>query len=224
MRLGTLLLSGALLALPLAAEGHPRLPWELQPPLDWQPVPGNLSLADAADPNLVPSTGPATVRLSSDGTFQVRDPRGLIRLQAALPGRPLRAWRDGGVPLAAPSGDWSFPEDTPLRQGLGALGWCAEDFRPFLRGLLWVIEDGEAHLTVLHPATGRVVYLPLPPGRDLQLRFLRDRLEVLAGDVEKGAPRRWNLPWIGLLPRLAALGPKPGPAHTGTALAPFPKD
>ena len=77
---------------------------------------------------------------------------------------------------------------------------------------------------MLHPATGRVVYLPLPPGRDLQLRFLRDRLEVLAGDVEKGAPRRWNLPWIGLLPRLVALGPKPGPAHTGTALAPFPKD
>jgi hypothetical protein len=120
-------------------------------------------------------------------------------------------------------GAWQFPEDTPLKQNLGALGWSAEDFRPFLQGLLWVIEDGEAFLTVLHPATGRLIYLPLPPGRDLQLRFWKDHLEVLAGEAEKGAPRRWVLPWIALLPRLAALGPHPNPGKPGTALAPFPK-
>jgi hypothetical protein len=108
--------------------------------------------------------------------------------------------------------------------GLGALGWIAADFRPFLRGLCWVLEDGEGFLTVIHPATAQVIHLPLPQGRDLRIRFLPDRLEVVAGDVEKGAPRQWSLPWIGLLPRLGALGPRPTSAKSGTALVPFPKE
>jgi hypothetical protein len=114
--------------------------------------------------------------------------------------------------------------DAPLSQGLGGLQWAAADFRPFLRGLLWILEDGEGFLTVVYPATARVVHLPLPPGRDLQLRFLKDRLEVAAGAVDKGAPRQWSIPWMGLLPRLASLGPHPEPGKPGTALAPFPKD
>ncbi|MBK7295111.1 MAG: hypothetical protein IPI84_15490 [Holophagaceae bacterium] len=121
----------------------------------------------------------------------------------------------GGFPCR-PTGAWSFPTDSPLSLGLGGLLWGAQDFRPFLRGLLWVIEDGEAVLTVVHPATAQV--------RDLHLGFLPDRLEVGAGEVDKGAPRRWSIPWMGLLPRLADLGPQPGPARTGSALAPFPKD
>jgi hypothetical protein len=32
------------------------------------------------------------------------------------------------------------------------------------------------------------------------------------------------VPWIGLLPRLAALGPQPNPPKPGGALQPFPKD
>ena len=128
------------------------------------------------------------------------------------------------MPLDPASGTWGFPADSPLTQGLGGLRWAADDFRPFLRGLLWVLEDGEGFLTVVHPATAGVVHLPLPPGRDLRIRFLPDHLEVAAGDVEKGAPRQWSLPWIGLLPRLAALGPHAAPAKRGTALAPFPKD
>jgi hypothetical protein len=165
-----------------------------------------------------------SVLLAGDGTLRVSDARGLVLLLTGLPGRPLRAWRDGGVPLDAASGAWGFPADSPLAQGLGGLRWCAEDFRPFLRGLLWVLEDGEGFLTVVHPATARVIHLPLPPGRDLRVRFLSDRLEVAAGDVEKGAPRQWSIPWMGLLPRLGALGPQPEPPKVGTALAPFPKD
>jgi hypothetical protein len=117
-----------------------------------------------------------------------------------------------------------FPVDSPLCQGLGGLLWVAEDFRPFLRGLLWILEDGEAILTVVHPATATAVHLPLPPGRDLSLRFLSDRLEVVAGEVDRGAPRQWSIPWIGLLPRLADLGPHADRAKPGTALVPFPKD
>ena len=223
MRLGTLLLTGAtLLASCLAAQGRKPLPWERIAPLDWQV--GTRPPSDPPAPAPVPSKGSVVVALTGDGTLRIRDARGVLRLQAGLPGRPLHAWRDGGLPLPTASGVWHFPDNAPLKQGLGGLHWAAADFRPFLEGLLWVLEDGEAFLTVVHPGTARVVHLPLPPGRDLQIRFLPDRLEVLAGDVEKGAPRQWSLPWIGLLPRLAALGPHPNPVKPGTALAPFPRE
>lgn len=223
MRLGALFLTLAALAAPtLAAQGRQPLPWEGLQPLDWQAGP---AVAAAEAPHAAPpSSGPMEALLSVDGTLRIQDARGIIRLQTGLPGRPLKAWRDGGLPLPAPSGAWRFPTDSPLSQGLGGLLWGAADFRPFLRGLLWIIEDGEAVLTVAHPATARVIHLPLPPGRDLHLAFLPDRLEVSAGEVDRGAPRRWSIPWIGLLPRLAALGPQAGPTKAGSALAPFPKD
>lgn len=228
MRLGAFFLTGAaLIAAPpptpeAAAQKRQPLSWERIPPLAWQAEPWAPPAAAPGTP--AASQGPMTVHLSGDGTLRISDARGLIHLLAGLPGRPLRAWRDGGVPLEPASGAWGFPVDSPLAQGLGGLRWCADDFRPFLRGLLWVLEDGEGFLTVVHPATARMIHLPLPPGRDVRIRFLPDRLEVAAGDVEKGAPRQWSTPWMGLLPRLAALGPHPDPPRTGTALAPFPKD
>ncbi len=223
MRLGALLLIGAALAAPsLAAQGHQALPWERLPPLDWQVGSGGGPVETPSE--AVPSTGPWQARLTGDGTLSIRDARGIIRLKTGLPGRPLKAWRDGGIPLAPPFGTWGFPADSPLSQGLAGLLWVAEDFRPFLRGLLWILEDDEAFLTVVHPATATVVHLPLPPGRDFSLRFLPDRLEVAAGAVDRGAPRQWSIPWIGLLPRLAALGPHAERTKPGTALLPFPKD
>ncbi len=222
MRLGALFLTVATFAAPkLAAQGRQPLPWEGLQPLDWQTGPG---AAPGVPYEAAPSSGPMEALLSVDGILRIQDARGIIRLQTGLPGRPLKAWRDGGLPLPAPAGAWFFPADSPLSQGLGGLLWGAADFRPFLRGLLWIIEDGEAVLTVAHPATARVIHLPLPPGRDLYLTFLPDRLEVSAGEVDRGAPRRWSIPWIGLLPRLATLGPQAGPAKAGSALAPFPKD
>ncbi|WLT30745.1 hypothetical protein [Geothrix sp. PMB-07] len=220
MRLGTLLLSTALLAPTLSAQGRPRLAWEGLPPLEWQS--GDRPQADA--PVAVQrSNGPLEARLSGDGTLTLRDVRGIIRLKTGLPGRPLRAWRDGGIPLPVPTGNWGFPVDSPLSQGLGGLQWAAEDFRPFLRGLLWVLEDGEGFLSVVHPATAEIVHLPLPAGRDLRLRFLPDRLEVVAGTVDRGSPAQWSIPWIALLPRLAPLGIRRDPSKAGTALAPFPQ-
>ena len=223
MRLGTLLLTGAALVGPsLLAQGHASLPWERLPPLDWQVGPGPVRNEGPGGP--VASTGPLEARLTGDGTLSLRDARGIIRLKTGLPGRPLKAWRDGGVPLFPPSGTWLFPADSPLSRGLGGLQWVAEDFRPFLRGLLWILEDGEAYLTVVHPATALALQLPLPPGRELSLRFLPDRLEVVAGDVDRGAPRQWSIPWIGLLPRLAVLGPRAEHTKAGTDLVPFPKE
>ncbi len=224
MRLGALLLTGlALATASLGAQRKPALAWEQVPSLAWQVVPGSLRLEAPVDAK--PSVGPLEARLTGDGTLSIRDARGIIRLRTGLPGRPLKAWRDGGLPLSPASGAWPFPKDSPLSQGLGGLRWVAEDFRPFLRGLLWILEDGEGILTVVHPATARLVHLPLPPGRDLELRFLPDRLVVAAGDVDRGAPRQWSIPWMGLLPRLAVLGPHVDPnAKAGTALAPFPKE
>jgi hypothetical protein len=222
VRLGALLLTLAALAAPLQAQGRPGLGWERVAPLDWQVLPS--SYRSQAPPAPPPSTGSLEARVTEDGTLSLVDGQGLIRLKTGLPGRPLRAWRDGGVSLPTAAGTWAFPADSPLKKGLGGLQWCATDFRPFLQGLLWVLEDGEGFLSVVHPATARIIHLPLPPGRDFQFRFLTDRLEVAAGDVDRGAPSRWSLPWMSLLPRLAALGPQPDPAKAGTALAPFPKD
>lgn len=217
MRLGTLFL---IPALALGAQDRPSLPWEGLLPLPWQPV--WRTTAMSAAPALRASEGPITLSIAADGTIRVTDAKGLVRLQEGLPGRPLRAWRDGGIPLPDPIGQWGFPAETALQNGIGGLPWCAEDFRPSLAGLCWVLDDGEAVLSVIHPATGRILFLPLPPGRDLQLAFLPDRLVVQAGRAEPGSPTRWSLPWMGLLPRLSELGPRPGPRHPGTALAPFP--
>lgn len=223
MRLGALFLTGAALTgTPLAAQGPRALPWEGVPPLAWQGEPWKPGTAGA--PSAPESGGGMVLHLAEDGTLRVSDARGLVRLQAGLPGRPLKLWRDGGIPLAAASGSWRFPAETPLSHGFGNLQWCADDFRPFLAGLLWILEDGEGFLSVVHPATGRLIHLPLPLGHDLSLRFLPDRLQVASGQGELGVPRQWSLPWMGLLPRLAALGPRSDPSKVGTALLPFPKD
>lgn len=211
-----------LLTLPLAAQGRPNLPWEKVPPLPWQ-VEARRATAPAPEPPPA-SQGPLEVRVAPDGALQVRDPKGTLLLQAGLPGRPLRAWRDGGRPLAEASGVWTFPKDDPLAHGPGSFPLGAGDAREAFQGLLWVLEDGEAFLTVVNAATGGILHLPLPAGRDFRLAFHPDRLDLEAGQVERGAPRHWRLPWITLLPRLAALGPRPAPLKLGTALAPFPRD
>ena len=68
----------------------------------------------------------------------------------------------------------------------------APDFRPALEGLLWILDDDESYLTVIHPATARVVYLPLPGGQDLDLAFHPDQLEVRG--ARPGRLARWPSP------------------------------
>jgi hypothetical protein len=125
------------------------------------------------------------------------------------------------------SGTWSFPEETPLRGGIGALPLGQADFRPGLRGTLWILDDEERLLTVVHPATSRFVYLPLPGGTDLELLFLPDQLVVRQGAEGSGTGHSrsaWSLPWLSLLPQFILLAtPLPAP-KPGTALQPFPKE
>ncbi|HJV90146.1 MAG TPA: hypothetical protein VJ623_07575 [Holophagaceae bacterium] len=190
------------------------LPWERVPRLPWQP----LDRLPQVEPVLLqPSSGPLRVRLQADGTLWLIEGKGLRRLLTGLPGRPIRVWRDGGIPLPTATGEWTFPEDSPLTLGLGGLAWESEDLRPSLRGLLWILEDGESHLTVLHPATGRLAYLPLPPGESHDLTFGRDRLLVATG----GRPPAWSLPWVAMLPTFIHLGSREKLPPRGGALTPF---
>ncbi len=222
MRLGAFLLG--FLVVPLVAQGHPSLPWELSPALAWRV---GLGAGAEEDPsNLVPANdGHFMVKLNADGTLRILGPKGLRRLRMGLPGRPLRAWRDAGIPLDLSKESWRFPADTPLSRGFQALPWAGEDFRAALKGVVWILDDGERFLTVVHPATARVVYLPLPPGHDLSVRMTPGYLQLLENspDGSSEAPRRWSLPWVALIPQFAKLARPEETLVQGSALIPFPK-
>lgn len=214
MRLGALMLLPALVQ---AQSPHRRLPWQPPLQLSWQA----LERQPAVDPfPMQPSTGPLRVSLVPDGLLRVSDAKGLIHMVVGLPGRPRRAWRDGGLPVDVNQSPWMFPSETPLSEGAGGIAWGAKDLRPSLAGLMWVIEDGERILTVLHPALGRAIHLALPPVEDAQLSFGPDRL-VLRG-LSDGRPAAWSLPWVALLPAFTQLGAKGIGGKLGTATNPFP--
>lgn len=218
MRLAILLLTAALgLGAQTPGAG---LPWRTAPALPWQlEASGAVSSAADATPG---RALPLTVRLDQDGALRITDPKGLIRMRTGLPGRVRRVWRDWGTLVAAPFQPMGFPARTPLQRGIGGMPVGAPDFRPALEGLLWILDDDESVLTVIHPATSAVVYLPLPGGQDLDLVFHPDRLAV----VERGpGGATWALHWLALLPQFIQLG-KDNEAlkPKGTALAPFAKD
>jgi len=222
VRLGPLFL----IASSLAAQSTRGLPWDKTPILPWRAAPAGVPTSVPPLPT-APDEGPLRVTLDPDGALKVVDTKGIILLRMGLPGRPQKLWRDGGRPLQGTSGTWHFPAQTPLREGIGALPLGQTDFRPGLEGTLWALDDEERLLTVLHPATSRVLYLLLPGGTGLDLQFLPDQLIVqqrLEGAVT-GRPRNsWALPWLNLLPQFIFLStPAPTP-KPGTALQPFPKE
>jgi hypothetical protein len=212
VRLVAFLIAG-LWVFSLRAQSARLLPWERAPLLSWQPQP---AIGESTVAPLPPSDGKLRVKLEGDGALSVLDARGVRRLRLGLPGRPIHAWRDGGAPLEMKDHSvWNFPTNTPLAGGLGNLGWGSEDFRPSLTGLLWLLEDGEGFLTLVHPATARAIHLPLPQGLEFQVLFFPDRLEL------RSKNGRWSLAWLALLPQLAQLGPQSEPPKLGTAFKPF---
>lgn len=226
MRLVALPLSGLLVAVPALAQAARSLPWEGLPPAFWQGL-----VEDLPEPT-APAAGRARpparwVRVTADGTLRVVDARGVVRLRSGLPGRPLRVWRDGGVPVAAPWERIPFPTmaEHPLFSGAF---WSGADPRAGLDGLLWIQDDGERVLSLVHPATSKVAFLPLPGPPGLVLAFHREGLvaveEEAADPVAGSRRRRWILPWIGLAPVLARLAPPAEAPRSGTALQPFPKE
>ncbi len=224
MRLGTLFLTAAT----LAAQAPRGLPWMVAPQPPWKTTlaaPQNPPVPVPA-PN-TPETGPIRVDLSGDGTLKISDARGVVRLRLGLPGRPLRIWRDAGIPITLAESPYQFPAETPLSKGLGNLPLEGPDFRIALGGLLWILEDGERVLTVVHPATYQVVYLPLPLGQNLDVLMYPDRLDLCENSPsleERQEAPCWSIPWLGLLPQFMRLSQAPPAGKQGTALEPFPKD
>lgn len=220
MRLGALMLLAAGLSGGSLAAQAPPLPWMEALLPSWT--------AATEGPLAVPPAPPAALAgqdriltLSLDGRLRVVDRKGGIHLSAGLPGRPRKVWRDGGIPLE-PTGRWAFPERTPLGDRKWSQFLASADPRALLGGLLWVLDDGEQRLTVVHPATARVLFLRVPEGASPDLRFFPDRLELRA--QTPSGPRAWTLSWIALLPHLVRLTPTGRTAPKGTALQPFPKE
>jgi hypothetical protein len=220
VRLGALLLSPAALTaqVPLPWDNALELPWETTLP---GPLPAPWEAAPAAP-------GPRLrVSLSGDGTLHIADNQGRVSLRLGLPGRPLHLLRDGGTPLSLADFPCFFPVDTPLTKGLGSFPLSEGDFRNALQGLLWIVDDGERRITVVHPATQRVVYLPLPAGENWEVCLFPDRLEVRERAVP-GEVRRemacWSLSWLILLPQFVRLGLPPPVGIPGTAFRPFPQE
>jgi len=225
--MGTFLLIWPLLAVSAWAQAQAPahgLPWEGQPEPPWRASEaGAPPTPMPPEPPGQPSSARLRVYMTSHGVLRILDDRGLVRLRLGLPGRPLRMWRDGGTPMSLSDFPCTFPLETPLSRGASGMA-VGVDFRPLLKGLLWILDDGERLLTVLHPATGQAVYLQLPGGRDLSLFMYADRLELREPPPVPGTRREsacWAVPWMGLLPqflRLATALPAPPP---GTALKPF---
>lgn len=210
----------------IAAAQAPRvLPWEGQPTPQWQGL--FEEPADSPPPPVPPQVVFLKVRLGADGALRVADARGVIRLRTGLPGRPLRVWRDGGNPVPAPWAEIPFPAAAP-NPILSRAFWSQEDPRRGLAGLLWVQDDGERMLSLVHPATGKVAFLPLPEGVGVDLAFLPTGLVAAERPAEGSGPvgrvRRWLLPWVALVPVLARLAPPAEAPRAGTALVPFPQE
>lgn len=223
MRLVPLLLTVAL-GVPGVAQAARTLPWEgLQAPF-WQ---GLFEDLPASPPPTPVQSGTLRVRIGFDGTLAVIDSTGVIRLRSGLPGRPVRVWRDGGTLVPPPWTAVPFPQaaDNPL---FSEVFWALEDPRRGLAGLLWIQDDSERILSLVHPATGKVAFFPLPEGTGVDLAFLPSGLVAAERPAEGvgqgGRVRRWILPWVALVPILARLAPPAEAPRAGTALQPFPRE
>lgn len=219
MRLGTFLL------IPAALTAQTPLPWENLPELPWEAaVPGEPPppLPAEAVSRPVPQR---LVSLTGDGTLRISDARGGVTLRLGLSGRPLRLMRDAGTPMTLKDFPCGFPSETPLTHDLGSLPLAGNDFRTALKGLLWILDDGERRLTLVHPATHQVVYLPLPVGQDWEIRLFPDRLVIQEQDLAAEERRErgcWSVPWLILLPQFMRLSLPPPVVKPGTAFQPFP--
>jgi len=161
-----------------------------------------------------------TVDVNRDGTIAIYSLNGIRQLRFGLPGRPVSMWRDAGQPIAS-FGRFSFPSQTPLSTNFKSVSEETSDFLNNLAGLLWIIDDSEEYLTIVHSATCQYVFLHLPGGRGLELRFHPEHLELCQSDSIDSFTHGWTLPWKELLPVLQHLARRSATPKHGSALIPY---
>jgi hypothetical protein len=161
-----------------------------------------------------------TVSVDRDGTIAIFNANGIRQLRFGLPGRPISMWRDAGQSIA-PFGRFSFPSQTPLSANFKSAAKETSDFLNNLAGLLWILDDGEEYLTIVHSATYQYAFLHLPVNRDLELRFHPECLELCKRGTVDGDLQSWALSWNELLPVLQALAKRPPVPPLGNAIEPY---
>lgn len=219
MRLALPLLIAALLS--MHARTQSSLPWKRDMVSPYWRV-KSLDSTLETNPVSVQSTRPClplVVHLSANGTIKVVESGGLVRWRLGLPGRPKKVWRDSGIRVAEIFSPISFPARSPLQRGVGNMLLNILDFRPNLKGLLWILDDDESILTVINPATSQVVYIRLPTGQNLAISLHAKQIEVFEEQCKDcdGSQTGWTLHWLALLPQfiqLAGTTTNHHPQHT----------
>ena len=213
---GKKLLLSLAIAPVIGAQGLPwkdksfNMPWRV---VDPAPEPQRLLAA--------PAGRDLTVRVDRDGTIFIFTQKGIRHLRVGLPGRPISIWRDDGEPLDS-VGRFLFPSHTPLSADFNKVSKETSDFLKNLAGLLWIIDDSEDYLTMVHPATFQYAFLPLPGGKNLELRFHPDHLELRSKASIDRDSISWTLSWKDLTPVLQILARPHVTWPQGDALVPYP--
>jgi|GEM_PF-457448 len=166
------------------------------------------------------SNADLTVKVNRDGTIAIYNRNGIRQLRFGLPGRPISMWRDAGQPIAS-FGQFSFPSHTPLSSNFKSASEETSDFLSNLSGLLWILDDGEEYLTIVHSATYQYVFIHLPGGRDLELRFHPNHLEIYKKPSPDGNSQSWILSWKDFLPVLQTLAKGHATQTHFSALTPY---
>ncbi|MDR0499613.1 MAG: hypothetical protein LBH03_07795 [Holophagales bacterium] len=162
-----------------------------------------------------------TISVSRDGTVSIFNSNEIRQLRFGLPGRPISMWRDAGQSITS-FGRFAFPSQTPLSTNFKSTAKETSDFLNNLAGLLWILDDGEEYLTIVHSATYRYAFIPLPAIRDFELRFHPDRLELCKRSLVDSVLHSWALSWNELLPVLQELAQHSPPPPRGNAIVPYP--
>jgi len=186
------------------------VPWRVVEPL---PEPQRQQKINQSDADL-------TVAVNRDGTIAIYNRDGVRRLRFGLPGRPISMWRDAGQPLAS-FGRFAFPSHTPLSANFRNASEETSDFLNNLTGLLWILDDGEEYLTIVHSATNQYVFLHLPGGRDLELRFHPEHLELCKKGLIDSHSQSWTISWKELIPVLQELAKRHATPAQVSALTPY---
>ena len=221
MRLAAIIIKTGKLLLALSMTqiaGSQGLPWKQSLNAPWRIVD---PMPEPARLQIKQQNTELTVHVDKDGTIVIVNQKGIKNLRFGLPGRPVSIWRDAGQPLDS-VGRFPFSSQTPLSTDFNKVSKETSDFLNNLAGLLWIFDDSEEYLTIVHPATFQYAFLSLPGGKDLELRFHPNYLELCKKEPHDGNSLSWALSWKDLESVFQTLAKLSVTLPQGDALVPYP--